>query len=334
MVGDARRAGVTDLIVQVRGRGDAYYASRYAPAPPDLARAWDRTHVFDPLALTLEEAHRQGMRVHAWLNVYLVWGKGRPPEGHVLLTHPEWVAQDIDGNPMTSYSPRALAREMTEGIYLDPGNPEVMHHFTAIVREIVEQYPVDGVHLDYVRYPELDAGYSPAMRGAFQRREGVDPATLRGREIRSGQGEGDPKLLAWRQFKADQVSALVKTVSTEARTRRPGILVSAAVKPDPEAAFIRNGQEWTRWVQAGWVDVVVPMMYSTSRRTVTNQVTHMLKLVPPERVWAGISVYNQSLQQAAEKIDVVQRLGISGYSLFSYNAMPGGGNGLQRLIVR
>jgi len=151
MVDDAERAGVTDLIVQVRGRGDAYYASRYAPAPPDLARAWKRSEVFDPLALVLEEAHQKGMRVHAWLNVYLVWGRGRPPEGHVVRTHPEWIAQDVDGNPMNSYSFHALTRAMTEGVYLDPGNPEVMHHFTDIVRELVGRYPVDGMHLDYVR---------------------------------------------------------------------------------------------------------------------------------------------------------------------------------------
>jgi uncharacterized lipoprotein YddW (UPF0748 family) len=332
MVSDARRAGVTDLIVQVRGRGDAYYLSRYSPAAPDLARAWDRYGAFDPLALVLEEAHSQGLRVHAWLNVYLVWGRGRPPDGHVVLAHPDWVAQDADGNPMSAYTPRMLASHMTEGIYLDPGNPSVMRHFRRIVGELVERYPVDGIHLDYVRYPELDVGYSPGMRQAFLQKEGVDPTTLRGEGLQAEPGEGDPRLRAWRQFKADQVSALVKTAAAEARGIRPRILMSAAVKPDPEAAFIRNGQEWPRWVREGWVDVVVPMMYSTSSRTVARQTERLLEVVPPDRMWAGISVYNQSLQGAADKIDVVQRMGVSGYSLFSYNSMPGGGNGLQRLI--
>ena len=61
-------------------------------------------------------------------------------------------------------SKRAFASAWTEGVYLDPGRRDVVQHFLDVVRELVERYPVDGIHLDYARYPVMDVGYNEAMR--------------------------------------------------------------------------------------------------------------------------------------------------------------------------
>ena len=121
VVDDAAGAGVTDLLVQVRGRGDAFYSSEIVPVAPVLREAW-RTHgVFDPLALFCETAHARGIRVHAWINVYLAWSRGTPPDGHVLREHPEWVTVTVNGVPMDALPYRKIEASQSEGVYLEPG---------------------------------------------------------------------------------------------------------------------------------------------------------------------------------------------------------------------
>jgi uncharacterized lipoprotein YddW (UPF0748 family) len=332
---DASAAGITDLFVQVRGRGDAYYASNLAPLAPELARLRRTDPGYDPLAVAVELGHQRGLRVHAWLNVYLVGGKGMPPNGHVLQRHPEWAARNARGVSMGDVSYQKLLAEGVEGVYLEPGTRGVVRDFLGVVDEILGGYEVDGIHLDYVRYPDMDVGYGEAMRAGFQRRTGLDPLELAWNRKGIEAERGAPGLLdverEWRQFKADQVSALVRETTRLVRQRRPQALVSAAVKADPHAAFTRNGQEWDRWVREGWIDVVVPMMYSTSTSTVRQQAREAASVAPPHRVWGGVAVYNQSLTAAAAKIAMVRQAGLGGYALFSYNSLPGGGASLAQL---
>src|SRR5262244_4019760 len=96
----AKENGFTDLIVQVRGRGDAFYNSRIEPRAEDLA---GQAPDFDPLALTIDEAHRVGIKVHAWINIYLVANIESLPRSkeHLIYKHPEWVM-----------TPRGIAAEL------------------------------------------------------------------------------------------------------------------------------------------------------------------------------------------------------------------------------
>ena len=131
MVEEAYYSGVTDLLIQVRGRGDAYYLSSLVPTAPALERAWSRRGHFDPLALVIEEARSRGLRVHAWLNVYLVKGKADSPPGHLIHTHPEWVSVDSRGVSMLDIPYRHLLKVGDEGVFLEPGNRRVVRHFPA-----------------------------------------------------------------------------------------------------------------------------------------------------------------------------------------------------------
>jgi len=338
MVADADRAGITDLFVQVRGRGDAYYASNLVPTAVPMETAFRRYGKYDPLDLTLALAHEKGIRVHAWLNVYLVTSASMIPKGHVATVHPDWLAATPTGTPMTMLSPQTLKDAWTEGAYLDPGLPEVIDHFAAVVRELVVKYPLDGVHLDYVRYPHLDVGYDRIMRDAFRRNVGVDPLELAFNRdgLRDELGPDGLRELEgkWHRFKAARITTLVEQVRTEIRLHRPGMMLSAAVKPDVDEARDHYGQDWVRWVNEDLVDFVAPMMYSTSSAVVRKQALAAAQVVPPSKVWAGIAVYNQTLSSAAAKIQLAEQAGLGGVSIFSYNSVPGGGKGLARLNRR
>src|SRR5262245_2977599 len=89
VVDQAADAGFNALFVQVRGRGDAFYASSLVPRSVLLER---QPAAFDPLARLLERARSRGLEVHAWINVLLAGGfVGPAPRGHVVAQHPDWV---------------------------------------------------------------------------------------------------------------------------------------------------------------------------------------------------------------------------------------------------
>ena len=230
---------------------------------------------------------------------------------------------------------RHLLKVGDEGVFLEPGNRRVVRHFGRVVDELISTYSLDGVHLDYVRYPKRDVGYSPVMRAGFQRLTGFDPIQVNyyPEAIKSQVGSEEYARIRgeWLRFKADQVTALVRRVRTVTRNRQPNLILSVAVKPDPTEAFHRHGQDWIRWVEEDLVDVVAPMMYSTSNRTIQKQGALLSTLVPRHRVWPGIAVYNQSLDSAAAKIQTLKDMGFDGISIFSYNSLPTGSQGLKRL---
>ena len=175
----ARNGRFNALIVQVRGRGDAYYNSRHEPRPPLLAK---QPASFDPLKLLLERAHRAGVKVHAWVNVNLV-SDAEPPSArkHIVHLHPEWLmvprplAEEL--GRMNPRDPRYLRRlseyararsDRVEGLFLSPIHKGAVDHATRVIADIVSRYDVDGIHLDYIRFPNDEFDYSAEALEAFQ----------------------------------------------------------------------------------------------------------------------------------------------------------------------
>ena len=135
MIKAASAGGFNTLLVQVRGRGDAYYAGGLEPRPAALAGE----PTFDPLATAIARAHEAGLQVHAWINVNLVSAANELPSArdHIVYRHPEWLmipralAEDLAG--VDARSPEYLGRlsrhvrsraTEIEGLYLSPITPE------------------------------------------------------------------------------------------------------------------------------------------------------------------------------------------------------------------
>ncbi|UCH84032.1 MAG: family 10 glycosylhydrolase, partial [Candidatus Latescibacterota bacterium] len=159
----AVRARFHMLFVQVRGRADAYYRSDIEPAARGLERPLE---VFDPLAYFLLRAHEAGIAVHAWINVFYVWSdhENPPPDDHIVRTHPEWLVANREGVQMNELPVSVWTHRGLEGYFVSPGNPDARRHIVEVVRDITSRYAVDGIHLDYVRYPGVDFDYSKAQR--------------------------------------------------------------------------------------------------------------------------------------------------------------------------
>ena len=155
LLADSVGWNVRDLVVQVRGRGDAYYTSALEPRAEALA-----DDGFDPLAHLVRGGAAVGVRIHAWANGSFVWSspKGGLPESpdHLVNAHPEWLLRP-DG---VTYLDPAGGSDW-EGIYIDPTNRAAQAHTVAVFEDIVRRYPVEGFHHDYIRYPQVTYAASP-----------------------------------------------------------------------------------------------------------------------------------------------------------------------------
>ncbi len=324
----ASAVGCTDLIVQVRGRGDAWYRSATEPAPIALeappsrgrllgARPSEDCLRFDAFAAALRAAHARGLRVHAWMNVFLVAGRLKPGPAHVLQREPGWQIALKDGRTISRVRESEWKRIGVEGVYLSPGNRAVRPYLESLVTELVTRYTIDGLHFDYIRYPHADAGYDPASLASFHDAYPGAPA------------KGD----LWNDWRQEQVSRTVEAMSRAARAVRPGIDVSAAVLPDPLDARRSCQQDWPRWLREGWIDRAITMSYTASAdrfgfwlRVGLGEVGDPLCIVPG----IGLHRINESvLASMLERVGSEPRRSVALYSDTEFMELGGLRRGLR-----
>jgi len=338
LVNSAADNGFNTLIVQIRGRGDAYYKSRVEPRAIELK---DQPATFDPLALTLEEAHKRGLKVHGWLNTNLLANLDVLPvqPDHVYNKHPEWLAVPKPvAAELYNVSPRDPAyrqkivewskanRGELEGVYTGPANPKVRDHIYNIWMDVLKHYPVDGLHFDYVRFASPDFDYSRTSLENFRKWLEPQLTSDERRELKKTlktNALAAPEMFPakFADFQRAQVTSLVERIYRAVKKRRPEALVSAAVFANDENAYTRRFQDWRRWLQMGILDVACPMAYSTDTAVFQKQIevatttAHGAK----RRVWAGIGAYRIPSESAIEKINVARALSAEGFILFSYD---------------
>lgn len=267
LIAAARRANINTLIVQVRRRGDALYTKTVEPPLDDPA--YDPA--FDALAYVVDAGHRAGLEVHAWVNAMPVWRDEAPPKDarHVFNRHGPQAAGDE--NWLTS-SPEGN-HKFPVGYFLDPGHPAAAAYLADIYLAIVRNYAVDGIHFDYIRYPETEerlprgagVGYNAVALQRFRKATGRTDTPLPGDET-------------WMQWRREQVTNLVRRVSIEAKAINPRIKISAALIPwgQPPAGendfadaapMQRVFQNWHQWLGDGLLDLGIPMNYATETDT-------------------------------------------------------------------
>jgi uncharacterized lipoprotein YddW (UPF0748 family) len=316
----AAEAGINALFVQVRGRGDAFYRSALEPRSPLLER---QPRDFDPFARLLARARARRMQVHGWVNVLLAAHFGQPlPRGHVLEKHPDWamVPKSAATAALVASGPRRLRLVMeagrsegdVEGYYLSPSIPGVADHLERVVRELVRAYRMDGLHLDFVRYPGPDFDYSRAALEGFRHAKGG--ADLLGGPARSP--------AAWEEYRRQVLTALVARLADAARAEQPGLVISAAVAPDEAEAVHHKFQDWPAWLSAGALTALCPMTYTADSVLFRQQVESASERAGAAwPVWAGIGAYRLDVAGIVEKVALARESGARGVVLFSHESL-------------
>jgi uncharacterized lipoprotein YddW (UPF0748 family) len=339
LINTAKGAGFNTLLVQVRGRGDAYYVSRIEPRGSALG---GQAPSFDPLELAVAVGHRAGLRIHAWVNVSLIADADVPAaRNHIARTHPEWLmvprdlaadAQRLDprsaqyAGMLTRYV--RANRERIEGLYLSPIQPEAAAYTVSVIADIAARYAVDGIHVDYARFPSDAFDYSPGALSQF-RQELLPHLTSDERREYAARSEGRPIFYTqmfpqrWEAFRQTRMTALVAQIRAAVTRERPGAWLTAAVWPDPDEAASHRLQDWRGWLEAGLLDAICPMAYTEDAAVFRQQIAGVKQAAGRRAVWAGIGAYRLSATETVANIETARRLGVEGISLFSYdNLVP------------
>ena len=312
MLNFSERMGITDLFVQIRGRGDAYYESELVPKGENLA------YDFDPLQYLLSQRKGKKIRIHGWVNVFLVWSGDTIPKSpkHVYNVHPEWLVYSIATQKDGRENEDILNYKNTEGYYLSPLIPEVQEHLRAVFREIVERYPLDGIHFDYIRFPGEGYEFDAAVRDKFKLKYIIDPYHVRMDPIGFAENYGpvgyDIFYTRWGNYLRGGLSSFVKTVVKE-------------IKTDLFKAHWTYYQEWDLWVKNGWLDWALPMNYAADNNIFTQRVNNIANKVAPEKVVMGIALYNQNSYSVKQKLNKLLKQNeykqLKGFALFSYDQL-------------
>lgn len=303
---DCHSAGFNTVLFQVRGNGTALYRSRLEPWSEELG---GRDPGFDPLAVACREAHRRGMHLHAWVNVMPGWrGKAPPADRRQLYwTRPEWFWRDAAG------------RRQPLGWYnsLNPCYPEVRRYLVDVMREIVANYPVDGLHMDYIRFPnDWHKSYLPLPRvpdyprdprslALFKRATGHTPESNRG---------------AWDAWRTEQVTQLVRDIRGMMRRTAPRACLTAAVGGSPEEAKRSHYQDAGRWLAEGLLDAVYPMNYASDAQTFGGRLRTWSSMGARVPVVTGVMFDQRDARTVIGQIREARRHSPH-FAAFAYNAM-------------
>jgi uncharacterized lipoprotein YddW (UPF0748 family) len=313
LVKRAAEANFNTLFVQVCGRGTAFYSSKILPKDTQVSH--------DALAMVLAEAQKYKISVHAWINTLYVWSDLEPPVSpeHVVNKHPEWIM-----------SPRGDQRNK----YLDPAIPEAREYIKSIYLEVARNYAVDGVHLDYVRYPGAGAGFTAYSRQTFERLYGVDPLALyQNKEIALrlfGENEYQQRVERWDNWRRESVNSLVRGLFYELTITAPDVILTAAVLPDPDSAAKNNFQDWATWMRGGYIDAVAPMIYDRDAKVVQKQIVRAAELADEHSipVFIGLGAWRRSADAIVSDVEFLRRARremnykyLRGVVLFSYDGI-------------
>ncbi len=324
LINFASEKNINDLFVQVRGRGDALYKSQMIPRSQLLP-----SNEFDPLSYLLQNIKGKGIKVHAWVNVYLIWSNRTMPidKKHIIYNNEDWV-DTIEEWPLNINRQlnRVSRNNEGEGVFLAPNHPKVNNYLVSVFKEIIDNYEIDGLHLDYIRYQDADYGRNPYAIAKFKKDVGRDPnpwfLEMERSNVASQRLIGNLK--QWNNAKRSSITNLVKEVKELINDTRPNIMLSAAVKPNLYVARERFLQEWDVWLAAGYVDWVVPMNYSPIMSDFSQNISVINDNFPKkyrDKIIMGIALYNQSSVDAAKKIKYSIEEKFVGISVFSYNQM-------------
>ncbi len=320
----AKKHGFNTLFVQVRGRGDAFYNSRFEPRSEELAGT---PADFDPLAVAVEEGHKAGLEVHAWLNTFFVWGRSRAPwsSRHVINAHPEWLVRTKDNRVQRTDS------KDCEGAFLNPAIPEVRDYLRDVFNDVATNYAVDGVHMDYVRLPANRFSFGDTDMRLF--REWLAPR-LTPDEVADADAKvaGGSRLAwhylhpkEWADWRRDNVTATVQAISSAVHATKPEAIVSAAVFPNYRVAFGDKGQAWRDWLNNDLIDAACPMSYNQSTQVAASQIRDAVIACPGKPIIAGVGAWQVPSASAVAKGKAYRNVGAAGINFFSYDGMTRNG---------
>ncbi|MGD8780395.1 MAG: family 10 glycosylhydrolase [Ignavibacteria bacterium] len=290
-----KKKKLNTVYFQVRSNGTVMYNSAIEPFSPYFTGEVGKKPAYDPLKFAIKEAHKRGLELHAWINVVRCFsGK----ETHIL-NHNDHACKVIPDLVKTYNENGSLS------YWLDPGYPEARNYLLAIVKEIALSYKVDGIHLDYIRYPGKNFNDNDSY------------------EIYGSQKRKDE----WRR---ENISYLVEQISNSVKEINPLIKVGAApigIYKNRKGAYGLEGyndiyQDTRYWLEQEWIDYAVPQIYWPFNNNPKFDVLakEWSENSFNKNIILGIGAYKPEVKIEIEKmINYSREINASGIAIFRYS---------------
>lgn len=256
--------------------------------------------------------HENGIEVHAWVQNFFIGTVEAQEQANMALAnaYPDWL-KDKNGKNTFFYS-----ASNTNFIFLNPYDKEVRSFLIDFYKEMLEKYDIDGIHLDYIRFPELnygktDFGYNENIVTAWQIENAttVNPATLTSGALYQ----------SWLKFRQDIINSFVKEVYEMIKAEDPDTWLTAAVYPGIPSIKNDIFQDCANWVENGYVDELFSMSYGADNAYVSNNASKFVTLSGNKCFYStGISAFGETVpMNFALQMTEVRQTGADGVAIFS-----------------
>ncbi|MEO0185213.1 MAG: family 10 glycosylhydrolase [candidate division WOR-3 bacterium] len=318
----AEHLKITDLYVQVVVGGYSYYKSGILPRSEYLAK--NSTTDYDPLDSLLKMGREKNIKVHAWVNTLLIWSMDSLPDSvrHVHHRHPDWFLKDVSGRSMLDYSPVMRQDLGVEGTFLNPANSGVIEYLKDICVEIVRKYNIDGIHLDFIRFPGVFWGIENSLTAALI--SGLNNQDLRWLTLpRYARLSLFNRWIVYNLYLENKnrelvIAELVKHIRVAVRSISKDCILSCAVVSNPSRALYQYAQNWCEWKEI--VDYPVVMSYTTDVQLFQDFLNYAMYFIPSSIMGVGFLWKNMEMQANTE-IEFVRKANAKGFCYFDFASL-------------
>ncbi len=273
---------------------------------------------YDALEGFVRIGHEYGIQIHAWVENFFIGttNQQQNDSAHISNHNEDWLLLDKDGK---NYY---VSAEYGNFIFLNPQNRECRDLVLSVYRELLENYEIDGLHLDYIRYPEhngaADFGYNQDTIKDFQQEYGykTDPHNYE---------PGTQQYKDWIKYRQNVITSFVKEVNDLVKEIRPEVWITAACYPSLTDAPNQIYQYTTEWVKLGYIDQVFSMTYSNGTEYVTSNASSFIKACEDKALYStGLTLFSgNSGEELLSQINATRDVGATGQALFSLSSLLG-----------
>ena len=307
-------AGIDTIFLETYFHGKTIYPSQVMK-DYGATEQYEHFKGFDPLAVWLKEAHKRDIKVHVWFETFYAGNANINGNPHsIIAIHPEWgnrMGKDADA-PQPTRSPSEH-----NGYFLDPANPLVQDFILKLITEVTTKYKVDGLNLDYIRYPQIVSvteptswGYTEFARREFKALYNVDPVDI---------NVTDPMWLTWSNYRRGKITQMVKKINAYCKQRN--IYLSAVIFPDRLSALNTKMQDWKTWSDNNWIDGFTPLFLTCDSKTANAMMQDVIRAKSPKTdLYAGLFVMfmGGADEDLIRQIHEARKLNTKGVILFDY----------------
>lgn len=300
-----KKSGINVVYFETNNAGFTMFPSKVSTPNPQIV-GWN------PLATAIQEAHKRGMELHAWFWTFNVGNTFHNP---IITQEPDYPGPVLSSHDFAwalASQTGSLIPPKQHEFWLDPSCPEARQFIKDLIMEVVKAYDVDGIQMDYIRYPFNgkggEMGFNFPGRIRFEREthlclDRMDDKTRKA-------------LIAW---KAKNVSSIVQEVSTMVRAAKPNLKISCAVYALPrEQRMNLIQQDWELWAANGWIDNLNPMTYVAKGQELQKMAGYVKSSTNNKcMVLPGLFLKDLDTAGFVEQLDISRNLGALGNTMFA-----------------